>query len=341
MEVGRAARSRGALRPTRRTPTLCVVLLLAALAAAAIAAAASAAPTRLASQWAGGMYPLPNGEHVSVYVSTRYPDPDALAQTWASYFGGLPHGSEVSLVRAYIAPLDEVQQLCVNPDVLGCYGGDELVTVGETPVWMLPATSVAAHEYGHHIAAHRNNAPWRALDWGAKRWATQMDVCRRVAGGTASPGGEGADYSLNPGEAFAESYRVLVESTGTAAGDRWPIVDASFRPDVAALAALRADVLDPWTGPAVTAVRGRFKGSARYWTATLATPLDGDLSIKVGASDDLSLRSGDGRTVLARSAWTSTGGKFAAYRVCGTRSLQVRVSRLRAAASFTLRISRP
>ena len=150
-----------------------------------------------------------------------------------------------------------------------------------------------------------------------------------------------ADYSLNPGEAFAESYRVLVESTGTAAGDRWPIVDASFRPDVAALAALRADVLDPWTGPAVTAVRGRFKGSARYWTATLATPLDGDLSIKVGASDDLSLRSGDGRTVLARSAWTSTGGKFAAYRVCGTRSLQVRVSRLRAAASFTLRISRP
>jgi hypothetical protein len=326
--------------PWGRTPTLCVALLFAALAAAAFAAAASAAPARLTSEWGGGVYPLPEGAHVSVYVSTRYSDPDALAQKWASYFGGLPHGSEVSLLKAYIAPLDEVQRMCVNPDVLGCYSGDELVAAGETPAWMLPATSVVAHEYGHHIAAHRDNAPWRALDWGAKRWATKMEVCRRVPARMAFPGDEGANYSFNPGEAFAESYRVLVDS-GTAAGDEWLIVDPSFRPDAAALAALRADVLEPWTGPAVTAVRGRFKGSARSWTATVETPLDGDLSIRVGASDDISLRSGDGHTVLARSTWTSSGGKVAAYRVCGARSLQVRVLRSRAAASFTLRISKP
>ncbi len=341
MEVGRAALSRGALRPARRTAALCGALVLAALAAAAFASPTPAAPIPLSAQWVGGIYPLPNGEHVSVYVSARYPDPAALAQRWASFFGGLPHGNELSLLTAYIAPLNEVAQRCDNPDVLGCYGGDELVTAGDTPAWMAPATSVAAHEYGHHIAAHRSNAPWRALDWGAKRWATQMDVCRRVAGGTAFPGDEGADYAFNPGEAFAESYRVLAETGGTAAGDAWPIVDPSFRPDASALAALREDVLDPWTGPSATAVRGRFKGSARVWTATLVTPLDGDLSVKGGASNDVALVSADGHTVVARSTWTSAGGKVAAYRVCGARSLRVRVSRLRRAASFTLRISKP
>jgi|RhiMetdeSRZDD1v2_1073273.scaffolds.fasta_scaffold24164_5 hypothetical protein len=337
--VGRAALSRGALRLAGRR-SICVALLVAAVVPATPAAPAAAAPTGLALQWAGGMYPLPNGEHVSVYVSARYPDTAALAQKWASFFGGLPHGNEVSLLTAYIAPPDEVEQLCDSPDAFGCYGGDELVTAGDTPAWIVPATSVAAHEYGHHIAAHRNNAPWRAPDWGAKRWATQMNVCRRVAGGTAFPGDEAADYAFNPGEAFAESYRVLAE-TGTAAADAWPIVDPSFRPDASALAALREDVLDPWTGPAVTAVRGRFKGSARVWTATLGTPLDGDLSVRAGASEDVSLLSADGHTVLARSTWTSAGGKVVAYRVCGTRSLRVRVSRLRLAASFTLRISKP
>ena len=37
----------------------------------------------------------------------------------------------------------------------------------------------------------------------------------------AFPGNEGANYSLNPGEAFAESYRVLVETNGTAVGYDW------------------------------------------------------------------------------------------------------------------------
>lgn len=336
--VGRAALSRGALRLARRRP-ICVALLVAAVVAAAPTASAAAAPT-LAPQWVGGIYPLPNGEHVSVYVSGRYPDPAGVGQKWATFFAGLPHGNELSLLTAYIAPADEVEQLCDNPDVLGCYGGDELVTAGDTPAWTVPATSVAAHEYGHHIAAHRNNAPWRAPDWGTKRWATQMDVCRRAARGTAFPGDEGADYAFNPGEAFAESYRVLVETGGTAAGDAWPVVDPSFRPDASALAALQEDVFDPWTGPAVSSLRGRFKGSARIWTATVATPLDGDLSVGA-ASTDVSLVSADGHTLLARSTWTSAGGKVVAYRVCGTRSLRVRVSRLRPAASFTLRISKP
>jgi hypothetical protein len=230
--------------------------------------------------------------------------------------------------------------MCANPDVLGCYGGDELFTLGESAPGLPSATSVAAHEYGHHIAAHRDNAPWQALDWGAKRWATRMDVCRRAAAGTAFPGDEAADYSFNPGEAFAEAYRVLVETDGTALGYTWPIVDPSFRPDADALAALREDVVDPWSGPTVTTLRGRFPRAKRVWTTTIATPLDGELRVRIDVPDDVSLVAPDG-TVLARSTWTSAGGKRVGYRVCGVRSLRIRVSRAGPAARFTLRVSKP
>jgi hypothetical protein len=346
MEVARAALSRGACHRA-----FCVAFV-AALASVLLASAAPATPLarrtellngpprHLAAPWWGGRYSLLDGEHVSVYVSMRYPDPEAVAEKWVSFFGALPHGNELSLVTVYVAPIDEVEQMCFNADALGCYGGNELVTVGETTAGV-PATSIAAHEYGHHIAAHRQNPPWVALDWGTKRWATRMDVCRRVAAGTAFPGDESLEYTLNPSEAFAESYRVLVETDGTATGYSWPIVDDSFRPDGAALAALREDVLDPWSGSTVTTLHGRFKGSATQWARTIATPLDGDLRVKIDAPDDVSLTSADGRAVLAKGTWTSAGGKAVAYRVCGMRSLQVRVTRLTRTARFTLRISKP
>jgi hypothetical protein len=42
-------------------------------------------------------------------------------------------------------------------------------------------------------------------------WATQMGICSRAESRTVHPGDEGFFYSLNPGEGFAEAYRVLVE----------------------------------------------------------------------------------------------------------------------------------
>jgi hypothetical protein len=205
---------------------------------------------------------------------------------------------------------------------------------------------VAAHEYGHHIAANRVNPPWLALDWGTKRWASLAGICARTAAGTAFPGEEGTNYSFNPGEAFAESYRVLVETAGSAVGFAWPIVDPSFRPDEAALAAVREDVLHPWAAPTTTTVRARFAGRAHVWSRTIATPLDGDLRIRIsvpggGGTDDLTLRTSDGRTLLAKSTWDNSGGKAVAYRICGTRSLKVRVTRVGAATRFTLHITSP
>jgi hypothetical protein len=274
-----------------------------------------------------------------VYVSASYADADVVAEKWAAFFGGLPHGSELSLVRVYVAPLDEVHAMCRSDEALGCYGAQQLVVVGDAAQG-IEATMVAAHEYGHHIAANRDNAPWPALDWGTKRWATLIGVCRRVATGTAFPGDEGFGYPLNPGEAFAETYRVLTETDGTVQGFGWPIVDPSFQPDAADLEAVRADVLQPWTGPTVATIRGRFARSSRSWARSIATPLDGDLRIRISTTDDLTVAAG-GAKVLARSHWTGAGGKELDFRVCGQRSLELRVVRAAPRSRFTLRISRP
>lgn len=287
---------------------------------------------------------MPDGEQVTVYVSTNYPQGDTLARQWVDFFAALPHGKEISTATVYVAPLAQVAEMCFSSEALGCYGGQTLVVVGETTDGVAPS-SVAMHEYAHHIAANRSNAPWSALDWGTKRWASQMGICSRVASGMAYPGDEGNNYALNPGEAFAESYRVLVETKSTGVGYDWPIMDPSFRPTPEALAALREDVLHPWIGSTTKTINGKFLRHRRTWATQVTTPLDGDLRIRVtvpgGGADDVTLLSSDGRTVLATGSWASSGGKTVEYRVCGARSFRVRVTRGVPAARFTLQVQAP
>jgi hypothetical protein len=64
--------------------------------------------------------------------------------------------------------------MCFTTEALGCYGGQTLVVVGESMDGIAPS-SIATHEYGHHVAANRSNAPWPAIDWGTKRWASQVE----------------------------------------------------------------------------------------------------------------------------------------------------------------------
>jgi hypothetical protein len=336
-----AAPTAGASRPQLESPRMRPVQG----SLAGVTALLDTKPRHLASaSWWGGTYAVPDGEKVSIHISTSYPQADGLVQQWVDFFAGIPHGSELSLVQVYIAPLHEVSEMCYSDYVIGCYGGQTLVTVGDSTAGVPPA-SIAAHEYGHHVAGNRNNAPWRAIDWGTKRWATTMGICSRVTAGTAFPGDEGASYSLNPGEGFAESYRVLVETGGTAVGYDWPIVDPSFRPTPASLAAIREDVLHPWLAPTTKTVRGTFLRGSRTWTTQVTMPLDGDLHLGLtvpgGGADDVTLLSSDGRTVLATGSWASSGGKSVDYRVCGARSVRVRVTRGGAATRFTLQVQTP
>ena len=88
---------------------------------------------------------------------------------------------------------------------------------------------VVRHEYGHHVAANRLNPPWSAADWGPKTWATDQGICALAAAGTAFPGNESDHYELNPGEAWAESYRIFADQRG----DATAIADAAHRLAVA------------------------------------------------------------------------------------------------------------
>ncbi|HSS74819.1 MAG TPA: hypothetical protein VLK53_14770 [Gaiellaceae bacterium] len=294
------------------------------------------------ASWWGRIYTTPTGEAVAVNVSDSYPADDATGQSWADWFAGLVHGSELQLLHVYVATPQEVQSECGNADALGCYGSNMMVVPGETMDGVDPKM-IATHEYGHHVAFNRVNPPWQAVDSGTKRWASYANVCARTAAGSAYPGDEDAHYLQNPGEAFAETYRLLNESKAGATNLTWPIVDWSFYPDAAALHAVEQDVLEPWTTPTSKSLRIRLPKAKRVWTLPLATPLDGQLDVSVtlpaGALDDVSVVAAG--QVLAQGLWAGTRQKRLTYQICGQRSLLLRVVRKGAPVSFALRVTQP
>ena len=61
---------------------------------------------------------------------------------------------------------------------------------------------------------------------------------------------------LNPGEAFAETYRVLNEQKLGLPQESWTIVSTALAPDPTALSLLEQDVTTPWTAATVEDVHG-------------------------------------------------------------------------------------
>ena len=296
-----------------------------------------------ASAFWGHAYTTSTGETVNVSVSDTYPVDEAVGQSWADYFAGLVHGSELQLIHVYVLAPSEVEYVC-GEGSLGCYGSNELVMIGE-PSGGIDPKEVAAHEYGHHIAFNRVNAPWVAEDWGTKRWASYANVCRRASGGTAYPGDEGDHYRLNPGEAFAEVYRALNDARAGLA-TTWPIVDATFYPDAAALQAVEDDVARPWTAPTSRTAQVAFTARGpKVWRLTLRTPLDGQfdaaLTMPKGGLYDVSLLAADGSTTLASGLWSGAAQKKLSFTICGQRSLHLRVTRTGLPGRFVVRYSQP
>jgi hypothetical protein len=200
------------------------------------------------------------------------------------------------------------------------------------------AAQVVTHEYGHHIATNRVNTPWNAGDWGTKRWASAVGVCARAAAGTVFPGDEGDNYALNPGEGFAEAYRVLNEARAGASTFVWPIVDQLFYPSATALDLIALDVTKPWLASSSSAFAGRFTaGGPAVRRVRIATPLDGLFRITIraapGTQARLELLSPSGRVVGRATSVATT--------VCGQRTFTARVTRLGRPGRFTLAISKP
>jgi hypothetical protein len=289
--------------------------------------------------WTEQVYTASTSEPVDVSVSSSYPADQPVGQRWADFFASLLHGPELARLKVYVAPLGEVQQIC-GGGAVGCYGDDRLIVTNEPARGFAPE-EVARHEYGHHIARNRSNAPWSASDWGPKRWASSANICRRVRWNTAYPGDESLLYKLNPAEAFAEAYRVLVDTRLGNARPSWPLVDASFYPDQAGLAAVEQDVVAPWIGPTTRVFSVRIpRGPRPVWTRKISTPLDGTLRIAPpplpGA---LVLLGDDGRPLRATDSWSQESLR---YEICGQRSLTIRLTAPGGGVrSFDLRVTVP
>jgi hypothetical protein len=308
-----------------------------------------AGQARLArSSWWGGVYTAATGEQVSVYASSTYPQDAAVGQRWADFLASLVHGKELPTIKAFLAPLNEVQGLC-GPQALACYnpGDSTLVAPGEDPYFDTSAEAVVTHEYGHHIANNRNNAPWRAEDWGAKRWASYLQVCRNTKQSVFFPGVESRpNYAFNPGEGWAEAYRVLNQRKTGVAETPWDIVSRRFYPDDAALARLEQDVTTPWLGPTTERRNGSFTRTIRTRSYTVATLLDGTLGIHLrgprAARLTLDVFSGSTRIGHAVKAAGSTSTSTA-LTICGQRSVGVSLTRAAGTGvgAFGLTVAKP
>jgi hypothetical protein len=279
----------------------------------------------------GGVYYTPDGYAVHVNVSSSYvPDPVA-DQALVNFLGVLAHGSEMGLLTVDVGTLPEVQALC-GPTAASCYapGANTMVLVGEDQPGQ-PVAAIAAHEYGHHVAANRSNAPWQADQTGTKRWASYEDVCAATVQGLMFPGDEGAHYAQNPGEGFAEAFRVWNQSRLGFPSEPWG-VDSYFYPDANAGAWMQADVASPWLGATVSSLRGRLRarGVRRYTLSPLDGVMSASVSARHGAVVSLSYK---GRVFAGPARRVST-------TVCGDVPLTITV-RARGAGPFALSVAAP
>jgi hypothetical protein len=267
---------------------------------------------------------------LQLFVSDTYPVDPTVTQSLADFMVQLYHGDELAKAIVYVAPFDEVQSIC-GLGAGGCYdpSNETIVIPGDTLADGTTKETILVHELGHNLARNRVNAPWQAVDWGTKRWATAENICARTSAGTAFPGDEGANYRLNPGEGFAESYRIL--NFQKQAWPNWTVlvpivVDQSFYPTAADLEALKEDVLTPWTGPTVASWRGRLVRTARH---VVQTPLDGSFSVKL-------VRAPAGATITlvdpSSGKVVAKGARRASTVACGTRSLAIIVKATKSGA---------
>ena len=234
----------------------------------------------------GGVYQA-GGMSIRVFASPEFvPDPQ-LDQTWANFFAGLPQAGDASSMFVYFVTPPEMTAIC-SERAAACYDpnndlmiltGDNVAVDGTTPI-----EEVAAHEFAHHIANRRSNDPWLAVNWGPKRWASLSGVCPGVLNDELFPGDQGDNYPLNPGEGWAETYRVAAGGSPSS----WEIVDRVFYPSADEIEAALQDARDPWLENEVRSWSGRFsRGRSRLQRIRVDTPLDGSFNLSLRSSRGL------------------------------------------------------
>jgi hypothetical protein len=290
-------------------------------------------------------YTTSDGTSILVDVSPTYRSDDAAVQKYVDFLGRLPHGSELGKLKLYIATPTEVTRLCGGVEgTLACYSStnEVMIAPGEQP----PATDlsvgyIVAHEYGHHVASHRSNAPFPAGDYGPKYWASQELVCEGVSKDRYFPGDEGSNYKSNPGEAWAETYAQL-----TYPGVSW-VFDPTLKPDSASLKAARRDVEDPWKGRRTKRFRSSLASDEKAEDFKLRLRLDGSFSVSLsgprGANFDLGLIA-DGReqgTSRASGSRDKLSFRVACRSATSGGQVTIRVRRRSGSGPFTVTVKYP
>jgi hypothetical protein len=292
----------------------------------------------------GGSYNTPDGTQVTVYMSSAYVPDDSVLQSVANLLDGFYHGAELADVTIYLAPEDEIHVDCQSTDADSCFdpSTDTIYLVGTPPSDGTPVEEIAAHEYGHAIAFGRLN-PWGAeqlaYNLGPEYWASYEGVCARTQDRTAFPGDEGAHYSENPGEAWADTNRLLNGGSPSL----WQF-DPSFFPNSTDFRLAKKDILNPWTGNTRYQTIGTFRpyqSASRNYTLTI--PDDGPhANIKLFAHGTLTagfyLYSGG---ALIGKATGPSPNKAIRFSICGARHARVRVARKSGYGTFTLQANIP
>jgi hypothetical protein len=283
-----------------------------------------------------------DGQRVRVTLSDAYAADPAIARSYVTFLSDLPHGSELRLLRMRIVTPQAVPSSCGAPDavdVLACYlpRSDLMVVPGEAPQEQgVTQAYVVAHEYGHHIANHRSNAPFEALDFGPKRWASQQDVCHHWLADRLAPGDEADNYRANPGEAWAETYARLKYPE-----PKWRYTEL-LRPTQGANVAALRDVGDPWRGPRRQAFRGRLGRLDAQDRHSFKLTLDGTLRVRLQgprtANYDLVLRANGRLRGRTRAAGSRDRVRWGAC-VQAPETITVTVRRRSGAGPYTLRVT--
>jgi len=315
-----------------------MTLLLAAPAAGTppprdvVIGQASAASARISAGAAAARYPIEDGSGatfaVAVTPSCQATCTAADPRQIAGFVGTLIHGPEAELLTIQLDTPVQLELDC-GYGAHACYypGENRIVLNGDDAPAPDGASReyVLAHEYGHHVANHRESvAPFpAAIDWGTPRWSSYEQVCRAHRRGAFFPGDEGSRYERNPGEAFAEAF----------ARYRFPDAEVkwawapSLRPDAEALRAIREDTLSPWEGRTRIRLAGRARPAGRRGLVrSFRTPLDGRISLEPAAAIaspfEVSLWSAEGRVLRSAEAIPRRDRRLN-FTVCGQSRLRV------------------
>jgi hypothetical protein len=290
-------------------------------------------------------YPVNDGagRSVDVQLSPGCAATCTNPQVIANFLGTLPHGDEMNLLTVVLVnpDLGEMTAYCGSSTALSCYYPSQNRIIASGHDFTDPGDNatrnyVLAHEYGHHVANHRNNAPFAnpAIDWGPKNWAGFAGVCQGVRAGRYFPGAQTLPhYYDNPGEAFAESFARTVFPNDPVPWE-WPHFP---EPRPAAFPAIRRDALDPWNGPDADQRSGRFPKKQKRKRRTKVnrkvkrfdTPRDGDMKLTLNGPDRanlaLKLFGSDGR-LIAQSDGVGSQEQVS-FQICGERHFTAIVRR--------------